>query len=144
MTKLANSQWPEAVHPAHAGPPPDPDNGTGHPEQRQHEHVAGIPDSGIHHPSTGENSLQILKSYILEEQVRGAMEIALFIQNIQEERAEVALYIFINQVGVEISANPQNPKKFETFCLPDQHGSQAAGQREPCKQYPRGWFRGQR
>ena len=31
-------------------------------------------------------------------QVRGAMEIALFIQNIQEERAEVALYIFINQV----------------------------------------------
>ena len=36
--------------------------------------------------------------FILEEQVRGAMEIALFIQNIQEERAEVALYIFINQV----------------------------------------------
>ena len=31
-------------------------------------------------------------------QVRGAMEIALFIQNIQEERAEVALYIFIDQV----------------------------------------------
>ena len=59
MTKLANSQWPEAVHPAHAGPPPDPDNGTGHPEQRQHEHVAGIPDSGIHHPSTGEKSLCI-------------------------------------------------------------------------------------
>ena len=28
---------------------------------------------------------------------RGAMEIALFIQNIQEERAEVALYIFTNQ-----------------------------------------------
>lgn len=82
--------------------------------------------------------------FILEEQVRGAMEIALFIQNIQEERAEVALYIFINQVGVEISANPQNPKKFENFCLPDQHGSQAAGQHEPCKQYPRGWFRGQR
>ena len=35
----------------------------------------------------------------LQNQVRGAMEIALFIQNIQEERAEVALYIFINQVG---------------------------------------------
>jgi hypothetical protein len=30
--------------------------------------------------------------------VRGAMDIALFIQNIQEERAEVALYIFRNQV----------------------------------------------
>ena len=57
MTKLANSQWPEAVHPAHAGPPPDPDNGAGHPEQRQHEHLAGIPDSGLHHPSAGENSL---------------------------------------------------------------------------------------
>ena len=82
--------------------------------------------------------------FILEEQVRGAMEIALFIQNIQEERAEVALYIFINQVGVEISANPQNPEKFEKFCLVDQHGSQATRQHEPCKQYPRGWFRGQR
>lgn len=33
-----------------------------------------------------------------KHQVRGAMEIALFIQNIQEERAEVALFIFINQV----------------------------------------------
>ena len=29
--------------------------------------------------------------------VRGAMEIAVFIQNIQEERAEVALHIFSNQ-----------------------------------------------
>ena len=28
--------------------------------------------------------------------VRGAMEIAVFIQNIQEERAEVALHIFSN------------------------------------------------
>ena len=37
-----------------------------------------------------------IKSFTL--QVRGAMEIALFIQNIQEERAEVALYIFVNQV----------------------------------------------
>ena len=33
----------------------------------------------------------------VRRQVRGAMEIALFIQNIQEERAEVALYIFTNQ-----------------------------------------------
>jgi len=33
----------------------------------------------------------------IRRQVRGAMEIALFIQNIQEERAEVALYIFTNQ-----------------------------------------------
>ena len=39
------------------------------------------------------------------------MEIALFIQNIQEERAEVALYIFINQVGVEISAETQRSLK---------------------------------
>ena len=30
-------------------------------------------------------------------QVRGAMEIALFIQNLQEERAEVALFIFTKQ-----------------------------------------------
>ena len=33
----------------------------------------------------------------IRKQVRGAMEIALFIQNIQEERAEVALFIFTNQ-----------------------------------------------
>ena len=33
----------------------------------------------------------------VRRQVRGTMEIALFIQNIQEERAEVALYIFTNQ-----------------------------------------------
>ena len=31
-------------------------------------------------------------------QVRGAMEIALFIENLQQERAEVALYIF-NTIG---------------------------------------------
>ena len=53
--------------------------------------------------------------FILEEQVRGAMEIALFIQNIQEERAEVALYIFINQVGVEISAETQ--RNLKSFAL---------------------------
>ena len=35
------------------------------------------------------------------------MEIALFIQNIQEERAEVALYIFINQV---VQSLPSKPK----------------------------------
>ena len=34
---------------------------------------------------------------MVRKQVRGAMEIALFIQNIQEERAEVALFIFTNQ-----------------------------------------------
>ena len=33
---------------------------------------------------------------IIVSQVRGAMEIAVFIQNIQEERAEVALHIFSN------------------------------------------------
>ena len=37
-------------------------------------------------------------------QVRGAMEIAVFIQNIQEERAEVALYIFSNQTSATINA----------------------------------------
>ena len=35
----------------------------------------------------------------IRRQVRGAMEIAVFIQNIQEERAEVALYIFTNQTN---------------------------------------------
>ena len=37
------------------------------------------------------------QSRVSRRQVRGAMEIALFIQNIQKERAEVALYIFTNQ-----------------------------------------------
>ena len=40
----------------------------------------------------------------LSSQVRGAMEIAVFIQNIQEERAEVALYIFSNQTSATINA----------------------------------------
>ena len=39
----------------------------------------------------------------IRKQVRGAMEIALFIQNIQEERAEVALYIFTNQTKTAIN-----------------------------------------
>ena len=34
--------------------------------------------------------------FVIASQVRGAMEIAVFIQNIQEERAEVALHIFSN------------------------------------------------
>ena len=33
------------------------------------------------------------------------MEIAVFIQNIQEERAEVALYIFSTQINVNVTAN---------------------------------------
>ena len=35
-------------------------------------------------------------NFTIASQVRGAMEIAVFIQNIQEERAEVALHIFSN------------------------------------------------
>ena len=44
------------------------------------------------------NSLMAYSSRVstIRRQVRGAMEIAVFIQNIQEERAEVALYIFLN------------------------------------------------
>ena len=39
----------------------------------------------------------------IRKQVRGAMEIAVFIQNIQEERAEVALYIFLNNSNANFS-----------------------------------------
>ena len=39
----------------------------------------------------------------VRKQVRGAMEIAVFIQNIQEERAEVALYIFLNNSNANFS-----------------------------------------
>ena len=41
----------------------------------------------------------------IRRQVRGAMEIAVFIQNIQEERAEVALYIFTNQTNNDVIKN---------------------------------------
>ena len=41
--------------------------------------------------------------FLIPKQVRGAMEIAVFIQNIQEERAEVALYIFSNQTSAQIN-----------------------------------------
>jgi len=41
----------------------------------------------------------------IRRQVRGAMEIAVFIQNIQEERAEVALYIFTNQTNAVINSS---------------------------------------
>ena len=40
--------------------------------------------------------MPIIPKNVFRKQVRGAMEIAVFIQNIQEERAEVALYIFLN------------------------------------------------
>ena len=43
----------------------------------------------------------------VRRQVRGAMEIALFIQNIQEERAEVALFIFTNQSTSATAAQKQ-------------------------------------
>ena len=39
----------------------------------------------------------------IRRQVQEAMEIALFIQNIQEERNEVALYIFANQSAATTS-----------------------------------------
>ena len=44
----------------------------------------------MHNPIFLMSSIHFLK-------VRGAMEIALFIQNLQEERAEVALFIFTKQ-----------------------------------------------
>ena len=39
----------------------------------------------------------------IRRQVRGAMEIALFIQNLQEERAEVAMFIFTKQTDASQS-----------------------------------------
>ena len=53
------------------------------------------------------NSLMAYSSRVstIRRQVRGAMEIAVFIQNIQEERAEVALYIFTNQTNTQINAS---------------------------------------
>ena len=45
----------------------------------------------------------------IRRQVRGAMEIALFIQNLQEERAEVALFIFTKQTDANfLSSNKRS------------------------------------
>ena len=51
------------------------------------------------------NTLMAYSSRVstIRKQVRGAMEIAVFIQNIQEERAEVALYIFLNNSNANFS-----------------------------------------
>ena len=54
----------------------------------------------------------------VRRQVRGAMEIALFIQNIQEERAEVALFIFTNQSSSATAAQ----KKLNRFKIYNQAG----------------------
>ena len=50
----------------------------------------------------------------VRRQVRGAMEVALFIQNIQEERAEVALFIFTNQ-STAATAAQREKNRFVTF-----------------------------
>ena len=47
----------------------------------------------------------------IRRQVRGGMEIALFIQNIQEERAEVALYIFTKQSDAKFNTTAKQTKK---------------------------------
>ena len=51
------------------------------------------------------NSLMVYSSRVstIRRQVRGAMEIALFIQNLQEERAEVAMFIFTKQTDASQS-----------------------------------------
>ena len=45
------------------------------------------------------------------------MEIALFIQNIQEERAEVALYIFTNQSKAATDTQREKNRKVTDFFL---------------------------
>ena len=58
----------------------------------------------------------------IRKQVRGAMEIAVFIQNIQEERAEVALYIFLNNsnANFDMSEVLSNNNRFEEFFIANQ------------------------
>ena len=52
-------------------------------------------------------------------QVRGAMEIAVFIQNIQEERAEVALRIFSNPSNNEALEGKAGKALAERFEMTD-------------------------
>ena len=49
-----HTQWSEVLHPAHVGPATDPHHSPGHPEQRDHEHLAGLPVQGVHHQEAGE------------------------------------------------------------------------------------------
>ena len=53
----------------------------------------------------------------IRRQVRGAMEIALFIQNLQEERAEVALFIFTKQsdASFNLTALRTNKRLFNSL-----------------------------
>lgn len=88
-------------------------NCIGNTEQCHHEYFVGISIQSFNHTKTGE-CWQIYPDFIWCQwfQVRGAMEIAVFIQNIQEERAEVALYIFTNQTNnvinnsISLNTNP--------------------------------------
>ena len=49
-----HSQWPEVLHPPHVGPALDTHHGPGHTEQRDHEHLAGLPVQGLHHQEAGQ------------------------------------------------------------------------------------------
>ena len=48
-----NPDWTKVLHPAHAGAAPDPDHGPGHPEQRDHEHLDGLPGQGQRRQEAG-------------------------------------------------------------------------------------------
>ena len=66
------------------------------------------------------NSLMAYSARVstIRKQVRGAMEIAVFIQNIQEERAEVALYIFTNQTNnINISNDHRGRSVFQMISI---------------------------
>ena len=52
--KPYNSKWTKVLHPPHVGVAFDPHHGLGHPEQRDHEHLAGLPVQGVHHQEAGE------------------------------------------------------------------------------------------
>ena len=51
-----NSNWTKVLHPPHVGPAPDPHHGPGHPEQRDHEHLDGLPGQGERRQEAGEGS----------------------------------------------------------------------------------------
>ena len=94
-----NSFWSEVLHPPHAGPAPHPHHCPGHPGESSTNQSRALLTTDQSQNSVTMNTLMGYQARVsmVRKQVRGAMEIALFIQNIQEERAEVALFIFTNQ-----------------------------------------------
>ena len=112
------SQWSKVLHSTYVGSPLNSNHSSSDSKQRNVRLWEESPHLYILlFKSFSMNTLLGYQSRVstIRRQVRGAMEIALFIQNLQEERAEVALFIFTKQTDANfLSSN----KRFNIDLLP--------------------------